>query len=260
MKSLTTYLQTKQQLGKDLFIPYIMAGANGLENLAAEITMLAEVGATAIEIGIPFSDPVADGPIIQKAGIQARKNGVTLKKIIQQLQVIDAPVPLILMGYANVFYQYGFEQLPPDLAGTSVAGLIIPDLPYEHQLLLPKELLDADLALVRLVSLTSDTQRMNQLISDAEGFLYAVTVNGTTGITQQYGTDLDRHLQNLTKKSQLPVLAGFGISESQDIDRFIEDCDGIIIGSKIVHQLATDGLAGTRTMLEGLFSASKLRL
>lgn len=129
-KTLTMKLKERQKQGKPLFVPYIMAGANGLERLPAEIELLTTHGAAAIEIGVPFSDPVADGAVIQAAGMQALANGTTLKKIIAALQTIHSEVPLVLMGYANSFFHYGIEQLANELKTTNVKGLIIPDLPF----------------------------------------------------------------------------------------------------------------------------------
>jgi len=121
-KTLTMKLKERQKQGKPLFVPYIMAGANGLERLPAEIELLTTHGAAAIEIGVPFSDPVADGAVIQAAGMQALANGTTLKKIIAALQTIHSEVPLVLMGYANSFFHYGIEQLANELKTTNVKG------------------------------------------------------------------------------------------------------------------------------------------
>ena len=150
-KTLTMKLKERQKQGKSLFVPYIMAGANGLERLPAEIELLATHGAAAIEIGVPFSDPVADGAVIQAAGMQALANGTTLKKIIAALQTIHSEVPLVLMGYANSFFHYGIEQLANELKTTNVKGLIIPDLPFEHRSLVTPTFDAADLALITLV-------------------------------------------------------------------------------------------------------------
>lgn len=244
MKKLTNYLLQKKEVGK-LFVPYIMAGANGLDNLTKEIEMLAENGATAIELGVPFSDPVADGPIIQAAGLDALANKVTLKKIVQVLQNFQSPVPLILMGYYNSFFHYGLAELITDLASTDVAGFIIPDLPFEHQNLLLPLLDDSEIALLQLVTLTSHEDRIKELVQNAEGFVYAVTINGTTGTGKNYRDDLDQHLEKIVELADIPVLAGFGVSNPQQVARFSEVCDGVVVGSKIVQSLKNDGLAKT---------------
>lgn len=245
MKPLTLYLEN--QTTKPLFIPYIMAGAQGLEHLPEEIEMLAKSGATAIELGIPFSDPVADGPIIQEAGLNAFKHQVTLKKIIAVLQDYHSPVPLILMGYSNSFFHYGVKQLVDDLKDCHVQGVIIPDLPYEHRDLVLPDL--GDIALIQLVSLTSPSERIDTLVKEAEGFIYAVTINGTTGVNKTYQQNLTEHLKEINEKSAIPVLAGFGISKAEHVRRFAQCCDGVVVGSKIVHSLQVDGLTKTQELI-----------
>ncbi len=254
MKSLTRVLQQKKDNGNKLFIPYIMAGANGLERLADEIEMLADSGASAIELGVPFSDPVADGPVIQLAGIHSRERGTTLKKIITFLNEFNSPVPLILMGYFNSFFHYGLDKLVEDLSSTDVKGIIIPDLPYEHREMFLDPAKDSDIAFIQLVTLTSSDERIEQLVSDAEGFIYAVTINGTTGVNRNYQDKIYQHLQKITEKSPIPVLAGFGVSKPEHVQLFNHYCDGVIIGSCIVQTLEQDGVDQTQELIESLFS------
>jgi tryptophan synthase alpha chain len=251
-KSLTTLLQAKKAAGEKIFIPYIMAGADGLENLPAEIKMLADNGATAIEVGIPFSDPVADGPIIQQAGLDAFAHGVKFKAILKTLQEIKSTVPLILMGYTNSFFHFGIDRLLDELATTNVAGLIIPDLPYEHRDLIAPQLATTDISLIQLVTLTSTHERMKELMAVSEGFIYAVTINGTTGVGSTYRDTLDEHLRYIAKNSPIPVLAGFGVSNRDQVERFNADCDGAIVGSKIVATLKADGLNATGQLVAKL--------
>ncbi len=251
-KSLTVYLQETKASGQKIFVPYIVAGGNGLERLEDEIKTLAENGATAIELGIPFSDPVADGPIIQKAALEAFKRKVTFQKIIEKLQVIHSPVPIVLMGYANSFFHYGLEKLLVDLKKTDVKGLIIPDVPYEHRELILPKLAQTDIALIQLVTLTSTKERMQKLVEVGEGFIYAVTVNGTTGIGQTYRDSLNEHLAFITQMSSIPVLAGFGVSTREQVQRFNEFCDGTIVGSKLVASLAEEGVEATGRLVAEL--------
>lgn len=254
MKSLTRVLQLKKDQGEKLFIPYIMAGANGLDRLEAEIEMLAESGASAIELGVPFSDPVADGPVIQQAAIQSRKRGTTLKKIVDLLQNIHSPVPLVLMGYGNSFFHYGIEKLLEDLNSTDVKGIIIPDLPYEHREMFLEPAQKSDIAFIQLVTLTSSEARITELVEEAEGFIYAVTIKGTTGLNQQYEEKLYQHLEKITEKSAIPVLAGFGVSTADHVKTFNRSCDGVIIGSCLVQSLEKDGIAETQELINNLFS------
>lgn len=255
MKSLTKVLQQQKDQDKKLFIPYIMAGAKGLDRLEEEVIMLAENGANAIELGVPFSDPVADGPVIQEAGILSRKAGTTLEKIVTLLQEIHSPVPLILMGYANSFFHYGIEKLVEDLSKTDVKGVIIPDLPYEHRELFMDSAKESDIAFIQLVTLTSSPERITELVTEAEGFIYAVTINGTTGINRQYQDKLYDHLQQITKVSPIPVLAGFGVSTSEHVQTFNQYCDGVVIGSLIVKSLNDKGVSQTGALLQELFKS-----
>ncbi|MGG5342780.1 tryptophan synthase subunit alpha [Enterococcus sp. AZ192] len=240
MKTLTKHLKTKQQNGETIFVPYIMAGAQGLDQLESEISLLSEAGASAIELGIPFSDPVADGPVIQAAGLQALQKNVSLEKIIAQLKKIKTTTPLILMTYFNPIFYFGLEKFIQELQETNVKGVIIPDLPFEHQGLLTPLLKDSDVALIPLVALTTPKERIVELVEAGEGFIYAVAVNGVTGTGREYQTSLDEHLAYIQSISDKPVLAGFGISSKEHVERFRQNCAGVIVGSKIV-QLLNEG-------------------
>lgn len=243
MKSLTKHLTEKQQANETIVVPYIMAGAQGLDQLASEIQLLSEAGASAIELGIPFSDPVADGPVIQAAGLRALGNKVTLQKILQQLKKINTPTPLVLMTYFNPIFTYGLEAFVQELAETRVVGLIIPDLPYEHQELVTPLLKDSDISLIPLIALTTPYERISELVEAGEGFIYAVVVNGITGTGRKYQKSLDEHLAYIQKISDKPVLAGFGVSSKEHVERFRKNCAGVIVGSKIV-QLLHEGKQG----------------
>ncbi|WP_265456065.1 tryptophan synthase subunit alpha [Enterococcus sp. HY326] len=254
MKSLTTILKRKQGTGETILVPYLMAGASSLQQLPAEITALAKGGAAAIEVGIPFSDPVADGPVIQEAGLRALAQQVSLAEILEVLKNFNSPVPLILMGYFNPFYAYGLEKFVAQLADTDVKGLIIPDLPYEHRNLVTIYLDESDVALVPLVTLTSTKERIATLVASGEGFIYAVTVNGVTGTGRNYRADLDAHLKYIHEISEIPVLAGFGVSEKEHVERFRQSCDGVVIGSKIVRMLAEEPLSEVTHFVEKLLA------
>ncbi|WP_086315190.1 tryptophan synthase, alpha subunit [Enterococcus sp. 7F3_DIV0205] len=243
MKSLTKQLKAKQQANETIFVPYIMAGAQGLDQLADEIQLLTDAGASAIELGIPFSDPVADGPVIQAAGLRALENKVTLRKIIQQLKQIKTPTPLVLMTYFNPVFSYGLETFIQELAETNVLGLIIPDLPYEHQKLLTPLLKESDISLIPLIALTTPKERISELAAAGDGFIYAVAVNGVTGVGRNYQEIVDEHLAYIQKVSDKPVLAGFGVSTKEHVERFRKSCAGVIVGSKIV-QLLSEGKQG----------------
>lgn len=247
-KILTKHLENIATSGKGIFVPYIMAGDHekALDSLFDTITFLENSGASAIEVGIPWSDPVADGPVIELAGQRSLANGVNLTAIVQKLQEKQTTIPLVIMTYINPVYQYGIEKFIADLKNTSVKGLIIPDLPHEHENMVKPYLTDTDIALVPLVSLTTGIERQKTLCKDAEGFIYAVAINGVTGKTGNYRDDLDKHLTNLKTIADIPVLTGFGVSSPADIERFNKVSDGVIVGTKIVrglHEGKTDDVA-----------------
>lgn len=256
MKSLTKHLTAKQQANETIFIPYIMAGAQGLDQLDAEIQLLSQAGASAIELGIPFSDPVADGPIIQEAGLRALKQKVTLGKIIQQLKKIKTSTPLVIMTYFNPIFTYGLDKFVQDLAETNVKGIIIPDLPFEHQNLVTPLLEKSDLSLVPLIALTTPKERILELTKAGEGFIYAVAVNGVTGIGRDYQESLDEHLAYIQKVSDKPVLAGFGVSTKEHVERFRKNCAGVVVGSKIVQMLGGGNYTEVSVFIEEVMHAS----
>lgn len=237
VKTLERHLATIKERGDALIIPYIMAGAQGLDALESELQLLETAGVSAIELGIPFSDPVADGPVIQAAGLQALEAGVSLKGIIEVIQQTTVKTPLVIMSYFNPIYAMGIDNFVNAIKETGVKGLIIPDLPAEHQDYLRPYLAETDIAIIQLVSLTSPEERIETLVNEAEGFIYAVTVNGTTGQRQVFEETVGSYLASLSAKTSVPVLAGFGISKKEHVEEFLKHCDGAIIGSKIVKEL-----------------------
>ncbi|MDR1606040.1 MAG: tryptophan synthase subunit alpha [Streptococcaceae bacterium] len=257
MKTLRKHLEKLKAEGKTLVVPYIMTGdhVDGIAGLPETIALLAANGASAIEIGIPFSDPVADGPVIELAGIRSLNNGTTLTAVIDTLTKIETTVPLVIMSYLNPIYKYGIERFVNDLKATPVKGLILPDVPREHEQMIAPFLRETDIALVPLVTLTSRPERQAELVKDAEGFIYAVTVNGVTGAGHTYREDLNQHLASLSALSDAPVLAGFGVSSLAHVEAFRQAVDGVIVGSYIVNALHENR---TNEVLDFLKQASQI--
>lgn len=227
--------QEKLAKNEKLFIPYIMAGDGGLESLDERIEFLQSCGADAVELGIPFSDPVADGPTIQAAGLRALANGTTLSGVLQSLKNNkNRNVPIIVMTYFNPIFTYGIERFAKDCAEAGVDGVIIPDLPMEEEALINDFLQDKSIAFVRLAALTSDASRLSEIAKRTEGFLYAVSVAGTTGAKTSHGENVKDFLKNLKEIASVPVLAGFGVATSAQAKELGANCDGVIVGSKIV--------------------------
>jgi tryptophan synthase alpha chain len=238
--------------GKNLFVPYIVAGDGGLDILEERIQFLDDCGVAAIELGIPFSDPVADGPTIQEAGLRALENGVTLRKILDKLAPSKSTrnVPIILMTYINPIYAIGVEEFAAKCAQVGVDGVIIPDVPMEEEDLVAGALAYHDIAFIRLAALTSTPGRLEEIASRSEGFLYAVAVAGTTGARAVHEDRVYQFLADLKSQCGVPVLAGFGVSSPEQANRLTAHCDGVIVGSKIVDLLHQGRDAEVRELIE----------
>ena len=240
--------------GGRAFIPYIMAGDGGLAKLREQLLFLQEAGATAVELGIPFSDPVADGPTIQEAGKRALAEGVTLRGVLQEIGRLhdEVTIPIVLMTYLNPVFRYGIEQFAKDCKDSGVSGVIVPDLPLEESAILHGDLKKNDIALIQLVSLTSPQERIERIAKASEGFLYAVTVTGITGVRSEFASNIGAHLAKLKEVSSVPVMAGFGISTPEHVREMGKLADGVIVGSRIVDALH----AGDLESVKDLISAS----
>lgn len=224
---------------QNLFIPYIMAGDGGLDGLEDTILFLQNCGVSAIEVGIPFSDPVADGPTIQAAGQRALNEGTSLASVLDKLETFKErrTIPIIIMSYMNLIYVYGIKKFARRCREVGVHGVIIPDLPLEEETMITQVLHEHSIAFVRLAALTSSSDRIEMITKQSEGFLYAVSVTGTTGARSTYERCINQYLSRLKQQSAVPVLAGFGVSTSEQARMLSSYCDGVIVGSKIVELL-----------------------
>lgn len=227
------------QDGKKAFIPYVMGGDGGLDKLKEQIRFLDEAGASIVEIGIPFSDPVADGPTIQRAGKRALDSGTTLRGIFQALAEVrqEVTIPFVLMTYLNPILAFGKEQFIGSCLEAGVDGIIVPDLPYEEQNIIAPLLRDANIALIPLVTVTSPVERIEKITRESQGFVYAVTVAGVTGARQDFKKEIHSYLEKVKAHVHLPVVAGFGISTTEHIEEMIAVCDGVVVGSKVIELL-----------------------
>jgi tryptophan synthase alpha chain len=256
---LNNAFQAELDEGNKLFIPYVMAGDGGMDTFISTLKMLEERGATAIEVGIPFSDPVADGPTIQEAGKRALKNGTTLRNVFEELKERrgEIGVPVVFMTYINPLYKYGVERFFMDCKEVGVDGVIIPDLPLEHHDLVCDQSRENGIAIVQLATLTSPLERIRELASVTEGFLYAVTINGITGTRDGFADNISAHLHKLKENSPVPVLAGFGISTPDHVRNMSKYCDGVVVGSKIIDLIQNDSFDEIKELI-GASKASAL--
>ncbi|MDT0192709.1 MULTISPECIES: tryptophan synthase subunit alpha [unclassified Exiguobacterium] len=234
------------------FVPYIMAGDGGMDRLIPTIVGLERMGATAIELGIPFSDPVADGPIIEAAGMRALKAGVTLEMVLNHL--IEGKdqfnVPIVLMTYLNPVFRFGVQPFFDQANECGVSGVIIPDLPFEESLQLFADVNRHDVAVIPLVTLTSSEARTTSILEKAEGFVYAVTLKGTTGKADVFPDELLAYLTRLTEQSRVPVLAGFGVHRPEQVQTLGQACDGVVVGSFIVEALHEGRTEDVETLIQ----------
>lgn len=231
-------LEALKQSGNKAFVAYIMGGDGGLDKLRGQVADLVGAGVSAVEIGIPFSDPVADGPVIEAAGNRALKEGVTLRGVLEELASWkDVGVPLVIMTYLNPVLQLGSAPFAAACKKAGVAGVIIPDLPFEHQSIIGPSLKENGVALVQLVTLTTEESRLDAILEAAEGFIYAVTVKGITGARESLPESVTAFMEKLQGKTDLPVYAGFGISNEQQLESLRENVDGFIVGTAIVQAL-----------------------
>ena len=217
-------------------IPFITAGYPNTKHFKQTLHEIAKK-ADVIEIGVPFSDPMADGVTIQRSSHLAIENGVTLKWIFNQLKEIQLDIPIVLMSYLNPLYVFGMEDLVEASIASGVDGFIVPDLPIEESKELNNQLIDADLALIQLVTPATPLDRIELISNQSTGFVYAVTVKGVTGGEDALSADVTDYLQQVHEISRIPVCAGFGIREKSDVEMIADYVDGVIVGSAIVETI-----------------------
>ena len=228
--------------GGKAFIPFITCGDPDLETTAAAVRAAVENGADLIELGIPFSDPTAEGPVIQGANLRALKGGFTTDRIFGLVRELrrDVTVPLVFMTYANVVFSYGTERFLSTCREVGIDGLILPDVPFEER----EEFLPfcrrCGVDLISLIAPTS-AHRIAMIAREAEGFLYIVSSLGVTGTRSEITTDLAAMVEVVRQNTATPCAVGFGISTPEQAKRMAEVSDGAIVGSAIVRLLEQYG-------------------
>ncbi len=224
------------------FIPFITCGDPDLETTAAAVRAMAQNGADLIELGIPFSDPTAEGPVIQAANIRALSGGVDTDKIFDLVRELrkDVTVPMVFMTYANVVFSYGADKFIAICREIGIDGLILPDIPFEEK----EEFSDIcrryDVALISLIAPTSEN-RIGMIAGEAEGFIYLVSSLGVTGVRSEITTDLGAIVKVIRENTDVPCAIGFGISTPEQAKQMAEYADGAIVGSAIVRLLEQYG-------------------
>ena len=229
-------------LNKKAFIPFITCGDPDLKTTAAAVREMVKNGADLIELGIPFSDPTAEGPVIQAANLRALTGGVTTDQIFDMVKDLrkDVSVPMVFMTYANVVFSYGAEKFISTCQEIGIDGLILPDLPFEEK----EEFLPLchtyGVDLVSLIAPTSEN-RIAMIAKEAEGFLYIVSSLGVTGTRSEIKTDLKSIIDVVRQNTEVPCAIGFGISTPEQAKKMADIADGAIVGSAIIKLLAQYG-------------------
>ena len=222
-------------------IPFIMGYDPDAKTTAALLDTLATSGADLIEIGMPFSDPMADGPVIQAAGKRALEAGATISgilEIVREFRTSHANIPIILMGYFNPVYRYGVEVFCRDAANAGVDGLILVDLPPEEEEEMRPSLDTSGLKLIRLIAPTSGDERMKLLAKSASGFVYYISITGITGAKAADAGSLQNKIAHLRTFTKLPIAVGFGIKTVAQIKQLSPFSDAIVVGSALVDAIS----------------------
>jgi len=233
------FAQLKKE-GRSAFVTFLVAGDPDPETSLAIVKALPQAGADILEIGMPFTDPMADGPSIQAAGLRALKAGMTLKKTLAMVRAFregDNTTPLVLMGYYNPIYIYGVDKFLSDAKSAGVDGLIIVDLPPEEDSELCMPALKAGLNFIRLATPTTDDKRLPAVLANTSGFVYYVSITGITGAAAADSKMVGEAVARIKRHTNLPVCVGFGIRTSEAARAIAERANGAVVGTALVDAL-----------------------
>lgn len=235
----STFEQLRRR-GEKALIAYVMAGDPGLVETEQLVVALSEAGADIIELGVPFSDPIADGPVIQQAAERALRNGTSLRQILASVKSLRqrTQVPLVLMVYYNSIHAMGLESFCKAAQEAGIDGLIVPDMPPDEAGPLKGPAAAAGLRLVFLLAPTSTPARRAYVAKESQGFLYYVSLTGITGAKIQNMSEVGKNVEKIRKATKIPIAVGFGVSTPEDAGKVAAMADGVIVGSAIVKQIA----------------------
>ncbi len=249
--------------GKKAFVSYIMAGDPDYDASLDIVRGLPAAGVDVIELGLPFTDPMADGPTIQLAGQRALEAGMTLERTLQMardFRTQDDTTPIVLMGYYNPIFSHGVDAFLQDAKAAGIDGLIVVDLPPEEddELCIPAQA--AGLNFIRLATPTTDDKRLPRVLQNTSGFVYYVSITGITGAAVAQATDVGPEVARIKSSTDLPVIVGFGIKTPEHAKAIAQIADGAVVGSAIVEKIAegsstADVLAFVKSLADGAHSA-----
>ncbi|UFS75137.1 tryptophan synthase subunit alpha [Tardiphaga sp. 215_C5_N2_1] len=250
----TRFAELKAE-GRAAFVTFVMAGDPDLATSLEIVKALPKAGADIIEIGMPFTDPMADGPSIQAAGLRALQGGMTLRKTLQlvrDFRAADDKTPIVLMGYYNPIYIYGVDKFLPDAKAAGVDGLIIVDLPPEEDAELCLPAIKAGLNFIRLATPTTDDKRLPAVLANTSGFVYYVSVTGITGSASADSSAVSTAVARIKRHTKLPVCVGFGIRTPEAAHDIARHANGAVVGTALIDALKgsldADGKATAKTV------------
>jgi tryptophan synthase alpha chain len=223
--------------------------------VSREALQVADGLADIIEVGVPFSDPLADGPTIQRSTFAALEQGMTLPRTLELVEQARLSRPVVIFSYLNPILRYGIESFLRDAASLGIAGLLLTDLPSGSDPDIEQQVQRSPLDLIRLVAPTTRPERLARSVAGAQGFLYLVSRLGVTGASTTLAGDLEASIARVRAASPLPIAVGFGISTAEQAARVGRLADGVVVGSALVDRLAADGVTGVRDLLSSLRGA-----
>lgn len=241
-------LRNCKSSGRKGLIIYVTAGFPDYSTTVRVVKAIEAAGADLVEIGLPFSDPMADGPIIQLASTKALAAGATVGKTLELVNQLtqETTIPLAIMTYYNIVLQYGIEKFTTDFAQAGISGLILPDLPLEESAVVEPACQQAGIDLIKFVAPTTTPERLKPICSQASGFLYCISNTGVTGVRQIDYDQLAPLLAEVRKETAVPLAIGFGIGSPEAACQAAKHADAVIVGSAVVDRLAKQGVAAVQ--------------
>ena len=264
MSAIDDLFKTLRASGQKAFLPFITAGDPNLEFSAAMLKSLDAAGCHLAELGIPYSDPIADGPVIQASYTRALNSGAKLKKIFEMVSGVtpDIKMPIVTMVSYAIIHRAGVDAYLEQAIAAGVSGAIVPDLPFDEAAELAEKCRANDFSLIQLITPTTSKERALEIAKQTTGFIYYVSIAGITGERTALPTDLVDKLKWLRAQTDLPICVGFGISQPEHVDTLKPVCDGLIVGSAIVRRiaLATTEQTAETAVLEDVSGFAKTML
>jgi len=254
-----TFARLKKE-GRSAFVPFITAGDPDMDTSFAILEKLPAAGADVIELGVPFSDPMADGPAVQASSVRALKSGATLVKVLKMVEKFrktDKATPIVLMGYYNSVHAYGTARFAKDVAAAGVDGLIVVDLPIEEDEVLRVPAKAHGVDLIRFVTPTTDDARLKRIVAEASGYLYYVSVAGVTGTKSVPEAEVRAAIARVRAATDLPCTVGFGIRTPEQAAAIAQIADGVVVGSAIVSRVADNLAAGKDRIIAEVLELSR---